>query len=408
MGLLRILIVQETNWIDRNVVHQHHIAERLAGSGHDVRVIDYDILWPERARGARWQPRQVFPAVSRVVEGVTLPVTRPATMNLSLLCHVSWAVSSLLELRALLAGWRPDVVIGLSLTNSYPMALLLKRARVPYVSMILEPYHTMVPQRWAWPMARLAERRAARAADRVVVFTPHMRRYALDMGVRADRISLLKTGVSLDLFHPHGNGRAQRAALGILPGETVLFFMGWLYDFSGLREIARALCQDPALLNGARLLVVGDGDLYDELGGLVQQHNLAQRIILTGRRPYAQVPDLLAAADVCLLPSLENDTTREIVPMKVYEYLAAGKPVVAVGLPGIVAEFAHQAGIVYADDPVDALKKALALAAQPGERARLGVTSRRYAEANANWARTTADIEALLLALQSGAVGDGS
>lgn len=50
---MRILLVQETNWIDRNVIHQHHLAERLAQRGHDVQVVDYDILWPERKQRRR-------------------------------------------------------------------------------------------------------------------------------------------------------------------------------------------------------------------------------------------------------------------------------------------------------------------------------------------------------------------
>jgi glycosyltransferase involved in cell wall biosynthesis len=97
------------------------------------------------------------------------------------------------------------------------------------------------------------------------------------------------------------------------------------------------------------------------------------------------------------LPSLENNTTREIVPMKVYEYLAAGKPVVASRLPGIVAEFGEESGIVYAERPVDALHRALHLAGRPDEVARLARAGRRTAEQNADWEKTTDQFERVLM-----------
>jgi len=105
---------------------------------------------------------------------------------------------------------------------------------------------------------------------------------------------------------------------------------------------------------------------------------------------------LLAAADVSLLPSLENDTTRDIVPMKVYEYLAAGKPVVASRLPGLLAEFGQDGGIVYGEHPVDVLTRAVELRCRPAEARLLGMMGRRMAEQNADWEKTTDCFEGLL------------
>lgn len=396
---LRILIIQETNWIDRNVIQQHHLAERLVKRGHHVEVIDFDILWRERSNVARWQPRQVFPAVSKVLDGVSLRVTRPATMQVPLLDNATWTVTSLAELRRQVKDQVFDVVIGLTLTNSYLLALLLHRWRIPYISIVQEPYHTMVPQRWLWSTARAMERRAMQRADRVVVFTPQMCQYANDMGVQAGRTVLLKTGVSLDLFHPHVDGEARRQELGIGPDEWVLFFMGWLYDFSGLREITRSIGEDPGVLNGARLLIVGDGDIYHELRELVETYGISRHVLVTGRRPYDQIPSLVATANVCMLPSILNDTTREIVPMKVYEYLASGRPVVASDLPGLKAEFGHDGGILYANGPVDALHKAVALANAPAKVKELAQAGHMTAQLNADWEKTTEELEAALTQL---------
>lgn len=393
---MNILFVQETNWLDRPPIIQHQLAERLAQRGHQVRVIDYDALWPQRTPRTWWQPRQEFPAVSRVIPDVALNVTRPATARLPLACHVSWTGSSLWELRRLLRARWPDVVVGLTLTNSYLMALLLKQSGTPYVNMALEPYHTMPPQRWAQSLARFVERGALRSAQRVAIFAPRMRAYMDEMGVDRERVEVFKTVVDTDLFRPDVDGAATRVAYGIAPEETVILFVGWLYEFSGLREILQAIAADPTLLDGARLVIVGDGAIRQELQERVEQHRLAGRVILPGLRPHAEIPAFIAAADVCLLPFLENDTTRNIGPMKVYEYQASGRPVVACVLPGLLSELGLDSGVVWADNPVDALGKAIELAGRPDEVQRLAQLGRQYAEQSEGWSEVTDRFEQLL------------
>lgn len=405
MDSLRILFMQETNWLDRNVIHQHHLGERLAQRGHNVQVIDYDILWPSRAQNMWYMPRQVFLNVNRVIEGIRLPVTRPAMIPKPIICHLTWAAGSLAELRSVIRTARPDIVVGLSLSNSLPMALYLKKLGIPYISMVLEPYYSMVPQVWARGLARVYEALALRKAEGVVVFTPQMRQYVLGMGAAPERTYLFKTGVSLDTFHPGLNGISQREALGIEPDEWVLFFMGWLYDFSGLREIIIHLANNAYILNGARFLIVGDGDLYQELKNLIENHGLDPKVLMIGRRSYKEIPSLVAAADVCLLPSLCNDTTRDIVPMKIYEYLASGKPVVASRLPGMLAEFGSENGVLYGEGPVDVFKQALGLSDSPQDVQKMAAAGWRCAEQNADWNKTVDDFERLLYAMSQAQPG---
>ncbi|MGD8584620.1 MAG: glycosyltransferase family 4 protein [Chloroflexota bacterium] len=395
---LRILIVQETDWLERNVIHQHHLAERLVKMGHEVRVIDYGILWRQQDDPAVWQPRQIFPDVSRVLDDIELTVIRPSTINLPLLTHLSWALASLRELQSLHDEWPFEVVLGLTLTNSYLLARSLARMNIPFIYVILEPYHTMMDEWWLRPIARLAESCALRVASRILVFTPQMAQYARGMGAGNDQITTLKTGVSLDLFRPDLNSQPQRAKLGIEQEVWVLLFMGWLYRFSGLLEIIQALAKNPARLGGSALLIVGDGDLFETLTELVDRHNLGQQVILTGRRPYEEIPYLLAAADVCLLPSQVNDTTRDIVPMKVYEYLAVGRPVVATRLPGLITEFGDSSGILYADDPVSALDEAVGLSNRSEERLRLATAARNTAVQNADWDKIAEQLAGILSA----------
>lgn len=392
---MQILLVQETDWVQRNPVHQHHLMERLSRIGHRVLVVDYDILWHARTEYSLVTQRRRFSRVSRVFKDVGIEVIRPPIVRLPLLCHLSWMFTSLKEVSQLINRFRPDVLIALTLTNAFLLALLAARRGIPMVLCVLEPYHTMSAMKALWPAAQILEALSYRAVDRVVVFNKALVSYVQRLGARPERVCRLPTGVDLERFHPSLNGSAVREAYGLSPDDAVLLFMGWLYEFCGLREIAEAILADEQIPSNVRLLVVGDGDLYDELAA--RRERLGDRLILTGRQPYEQIPEFVAAADVCLLPSRVNKTTREIVPMKVYEYMASGKAVVATQLPGLLAEFGVNGGIVYGDGPVDVLKKAVALAMKPEERARLGKANRQYVEQYANWDVTTAQLEELLI-----------
>ena len=390
---MHFIEVQETNWIDRNVIQVHHLIERLVSRGHTFEIIDYDILWPHRNNRKIWQSKQVFSGITKVLPNVSLRVTRPGTLQVPLICHASWAATSMKELTQLIHQERPDALLCYSLTNSYLMALLAKSLKIPFIYMVLEPYHSMVPQPWLRPFARQVERRALMFAERVFVFTPQMKEYAKRMGVKECRVDVYKSGVGQEIFQAGVDGKNLRIELGIDSSEWVLFFMGWLYDFSGLRQIFQAIAKNPALLDHARLLVVGDGDIYVELKAIIEQYHLSPKIIMTGKRPYQDIPALLATADVCLMPSLENDTTRDIVPMKVYEYLAVKRPLVATSLPGMLSEFGTESGILYTHDPLEALQQALALSKKPIEVAERANAGRNFALQHADWDRTADDFE---------------
>ncbi|TRZ89279.1 MAG: glycosyltransferase [Methanosarcinales archaeon] len=97
-------------------------------------------------------------------------------------------------------------------------------------------------------------------------------------------------------------------------------FMGWIYEFSGMKEVAESISTTDN--EKIKLMIVGEGDLYEPLLKMKSEKNLDGRLILTGKVPFADIPKYLAAADICLLPAYKNEIMMNIVPIKIYEYMA--------------------------------------------------------------------------------------
>jgi glycosyltransferase involved in cell wall biosynthesis len=176
------------------------------------------------------------------------------------------------------------------------------------------------------------------------------------MGAKRERTGVIRAGVDLAFFD-RADRLKERNELGFRDNDLVLFFMGWLYEFSGVKEVADALSQQRTE-SRMKLLVVGTGDLWDYLQDVKKKPGMADTIITVGWQPYNSIPDYIAAADICLLPARNNEIMKNIVPIKMYEYMAAGKPVIATNLHGITKEFGNENGVIYIDSPTAAIQKA--------------------------------------------------
>jgi len=154
-----------------------------------------------------------------------------------------------------------------------------------------------------------------------------------------------------------------------------------MYPFSGLLEVAQAIFGGGQSTKNLKLLVVGKGPVWDGLQTLRKGKEIGNRIITLEWVPYAQIPAYLAASDICLLAAQRDKVMQDIVPIKMYEYLAAAKPVLATRLPGLVREFGEGHGVVYVDGPEQVVPRALELARNgllPG----LGAQARAFVSKN--------------------------
>ncbi|QHN06252.1 glycosyltransferase family 4 protein [Methanothermobacter sp. THM-1] len=387
---MRILVVQESDWLERNPHQQHHLFDRLSERGHEVRVIDYPIDWRKNERGGLINPRRVYMDQHKVRSSASVDVLRPAHLKLPVLDYLSIPFTHGREIRRQIREFRPDVIVGFGLINSYIAASQARRHGIPFVYYLIDVLYTLIPERAFQGLGRWLMERTIRGADLVLTINRKLDALAVEFG--AERTEVIDAGIDLSEFDPHLDGSGVRRKYGVADHEILLFFMGFLYDFAGLKELAAAMAENRDRYPDIKLMVVGDGDACSDLKRIRDENNL-ETLILTGRQPYTEIPEFLTAADICILPAyIDEEIMQDIVPIKLYEYLAMAKPVIATRLPGIVMEFGEGNGIHYIERPEETLEVASGLAGRLREE---GMKGRRFVESN-DWETITDRFEGVL------------
>jgi glycosyltransferase involved in cell wall biosynthesis len=182
-----------------------------------------------------------------------------------------------------------------------------------------------------WAMVTLA-RFVCRRADMVRCVSRSLMHTAVNMGIPPSRLVYLPSRVDTEVFSPKQATIWRPAIREELCAEQskVLLFVGTFSIHKGVRYLIGAMPQVVRRHPDVKLVLVGSGPLEPRLRELVQRLGVTESVVFLGRTPYDQMPQLIAAADVLVLPSLN-----EGLPRVILEAMATGLPVVATWVGGI-------------------------------------------------------------------------
>lgn len=182
----------------------------------------------------------------------------------------------------------------------------------------------------------------------IATISPVLRDHYVQRGARATRVGVVPDGVDVDMFTP-------RRDLGPSPFADFtsphVVYCGHLYDYKGIPTIlnAASLCHDVTWH-----LVGGESSDIARVRAGAESRRLSN-IVIHGRKPYRDVPSFLWHADVLVLPPEANHpSARWTSPVKLGEYLASGRPIVASDIPGL-RTWASEPAVRWfrASDPAD-------------------------------------------------------
>jgi glycosyltransferase involved in cell wall biosynthesis len=297
--------------------------------------------------------------------------------------HLSFMASSVL-LGARASGPADVVVVSsptfFSIGAAWVLARL-KRARLVLDIRDLWPAIFtelgVLTSRWIIRPLEWLELAAYRAADEIVVVSDGFRDNLISRGVPPGKMHTVRNGVSLGRFDPAVPGDpAQRERLGARPGECLVLYLGTHGISQALPEIAGAAAR--LATHPVHFAFVGEGADKARLRSRVRDLDLPNVTMLPGV-PHAEVPSLLAAADICLVPLRDVPLFAAFIPSKMFEYLAAGQAVIG-SVAGEAAQILRDAGaaVVPPEDAGALAKAILELAGDPARRAEMGRAGRAH------------------------------
>jgi glycosyltransferase involved in cell wall biosynthesis len=376
---MRILYHHRTQGEEPESVHIAAIVAALRRLGHEV-----DIVGPApirtaatRERGGRsWLGRLKGAAPRFVVE----------------LAQVAFNVVSAAQLVRALSRARYDFIY-----ERYALYNLagLVAARIFGLPLVLE-VNTLYAQAWRKyyglrfaRLARFTERLAVRRAHAVITVTDVQRAMLEEEGVRPERITVSHNAIDPADFDPERWQSAPlRQRLG-LPA-VVAGFVGTMNRWQGVQGFAEVIERVAAARHDVGFLFVGDGEGRAGLEAELARRGARQAAVFVGRQPHAAIPEFLAAMDIGLL----LDSNAYGSPMKVFEYWAMGKAVIAPEVAPVLEVMRDgETGLLIAPGDAPAMaQRIIALAADQPLRARLAEAGRRRVLASHTWERNAANI----------------
>ena len=346
---MNILVLQETDWLIRGPHTQHHIFENISENPSiSITVLDYDIDKLHKFRSS-FIPKQIFHNIHRVSDDSNITIIRTAHLQIPFLRRITSLITNFFEILRIFKRNKPDIIVGFSITNGLIGLILAKLFKIPFLFFYIDILHEIVPIQYVKKLARIIARFTLKRSDKVLVHTNIQYKYLINEGIAEADIEVSPDGISLE------NTIVDKEIYDLLKtkyfihdDDFVIFIMGHLYEFAGLKEIIDHYDSKVKSNNlNLKFLILGDGGIYNSLQNYIKEIN-ADWVILAGRVPYNEIKEYIELADLCLLSFAINDITKEILPIKILEYMAMKKPVLTNSLPGVVHELKRNSDLIFA------------------------------------------------------------
>lgn len=359
-----------------------HLARHLVRREHTVTLM-------AMSQAERWRFR------SREVDGVTLVETpdllwgrlRSGWDLWDALARIVWLRGRSFDLVHAFEA-RPIVIL--------PALYMQRRRRLPLVLDWCDWFGAggSVEERPNWllrtvlrPVETFFEEHFRTWADGTTVINTVLRERAMDLGVPPETILLLPDGCDVERLQVLDRDEARRT-LGLPLDQPLIGYIGAIFQRDA-RLMARALDLVRQTHPGAMLALIGYCNV--DVAALVAE---PQAVMRTGFISYEEMNRYLAACDLCWLPLRDTGANRGRWPLKLNEYMAAGRPVVATTVGDVARVLQeHEIGLLVRDEPEELAQATIRLLEDPASRDRLGRNARRVAEEVFDWALLTERLE---------------
>jgi glycosyltransferase involved in cell wall biosynthesis len=319
---MKVLYHHRTRGADAQGVHIRALTDALRALGHQVHMV---ALARQQQDGA---PRR-----SSTGGGGPSLLGRAIPHWLYELMALAYNIPAFFVLTAAVLRHRPGLIYERYALFNVSGLWVARLFGIPFMLEVNAPLSMEHREHGDLVLHRLAERiedRLCTRATRTVVVSSAMARIFEERGVPAERLLVMPNGVDRSRFYPEVDGSGVRQDNG-LEDAFVIGFVGWIRPWHGVDRLVDAVARLAPELPQLRLLLVGDGPALPDLRDQVAALGMEDRVCFTGAVGAETIPAHIAAMDVAVQP----DVTDYASPIKLFEYLALARPVIAPAKPNI-------------------------------------------------------------------------
>ncbi len=365
--------------------HQAFVVCSNMGAGHAMPGgIPAHVIEPRGMEAAHWAALEADPIVQ----------THNLGRDLRSLFFNNWLLEQGTEL---LAREKPDFIYERHALFNGAAWKLSRRFGIPLVVEVNAPMCDEQAGYDQFPLietARKIEFDVLSRADAVVVVSSWLKEWMVKGGVEASRVHVIPNAVAGRLFEgPARTGAAVRAQHN-LTGHPLIGFIGSFQSWHDVVGLVEAFDIVQHQKPEARLLLVGDGPDRPAILAKVKALKLEDKIIFAGKVDHERVPEYLAAFDVAAAPFRQVWNYQYGSPLKLFEYMGAGKPTVAAGIGQVKEVVDHErTGLLYPPQDIQALSTLLLKTLNdPVWAATLGAAARTQVLTRHTWRRVAEQI----------------
>jgi glycosyltransferase involved in cell wall biosynthesis len=290
---------------------------------------------------------------------------------------------------------KPDIIYSRISLHTISPLILSKLLKIPYVVEInglgINELKLSNASKLIIQLHKLNGKFNYKHAKKIVAVTQGISEGIKELyNIPDEKIVVIENGVNTDLFRPISKGDVKYG----LDEDYYIGFSGSFARWHGLEDLVKSAPLILKEVENTKFILVGNGERKEQIVQMVNDLNLTDNFIFVNRVPYEEVPKYLNIFDVCVILKKKNIPG---CPLKLHEYMACGKPVIATNTQDFKALEEYNAGIlVDPEKPEEVADAIITLLKNKELREELGKNGRKYVVENRSWEAVARELEKVM------------
>ena len=342
---MNILVIHEVDWLKKITYEIHHLSELFSLEGHKVYAVDI----PDPGNFSLDKiTRTNIDDYNRVYEKSSVKILRTPIIPIKGLNRLSAYFTSYKFIKKILIEYKIDIAFVYSIVNNIKGTIrACNELNIPIIHRTFDVVHEIIVEKYMSNFVRKMEKESYPKLDLVIANTPFMKTWAEEMG--AKNVIVIPQGVDTNIMKNLPKDKELQKKYNINDNDKVVMYLGSILSHSGLDVIFNDMGKILKEIPEFKLLVVGDGPDLERLKQQSKRLEIYEKIIFTGFVPYKEVPRFCSLADLCINPFRMDGKyafNDKLTPVKFFDFLSCGKPVLATPLQGTLYDFPKESNTI--------------------------------------------------------------